>query len=110
MVKRRDEKFFSEKVSNRSKVWEEKRTPLDKYADQKFVDDIPLKELKIETEQEKNKHKTQDTSQSEKSIKLTMKSKDRLNTKPSSPHETGTKVCFFTETDKSKSLINPTKT
>jgi len=69
MTNKRDEKNLSEEVSNQSEAREEKRTPLDKYKDQQFVDDIPLEDLKIETEQEKNKHKSQDTSQSEKKYK-----------------------------------------
>lgn len=44
------------------KTQEDKRNLDDK--EQQFVDDIPLKDLKIETEQEKNKRKTQDDSQS----------------------------------------------
>ena len=69
MTNRKDENNLSEKVSNRSEAREEKRTPLDKYKDQQFVDDIPLEDLKIETKQEKNKHKSQDTSQSEEKYK-----------------------------------------
>ena len=44
------------------KTQEDKRNLDDK--EQQFVDDIPLKDLKIETEREKNKRKTQDDSQS----------------------------------------------
>lgn len=47
----------------------EEETELDIFEDQKFVDDIPLEDLKIEQEQEKDKHKTQDTSQSERKFK-----------------------------------------
>jgi len=65
MTKKRNEKKLSEKVSEPYDEREEGRTPLDHFEDQKFVDDIPLKDLKIETDQERNKHKTQDHSQSE---------------------------------------------
>lgn len=65
MTKDRNEKKLSEKIKKHNDDRAEERTPLDKYKDQKFVDDIPLKDLKIETEQEKNKHKTQNNSQSE---------------------------------------------
>lgn len=65
MNKKRDDKKLSEKIEKKNDYREEERTPLDEYKDQKFADDIPLKDLKIETEQEKNKHKTQDDSQSE---------------------------------------------
>lgn len=47
----------------------EERTPLDDDTEQKFVDDIPLEDLKIEAEQEKNKKKSQDDSQSDRSSK-----------------------------------------
>lgn len=47
----------------------EERTPLDDDTEQKFVDDIPLEDLKIEAEQEKNKKKSQDDSQSDHSSK-----------------------------------------
>jgi len=42
------------------------QTSLDEFKDQQFVDDIPLEDLKIEMEQEKNKDKSQDDSQSSK--------------------------------------------
>ena len=44
------------------KTQEDKRNLDDK--EQQFVDDIPIEDLKIETEQEKNKRKTKDDSQS----------------------------------------------
>lgn len=65
MTKDRNEKKLSEKISKKNDYREEERTPLDKYKDQEFADEIPLEDLKIETEQEKNKHKTQNDSQSE---------------------------------------------
>ncbi len=43
---------------------EEEHTPLEQHEEHMFVDDIPLEDLKIEADQEKNKHKTQDDSQS----------------------------------------------
>ena len=66
MTKSRDEKKLSEKINKRKNSNEEERTPLDEFEDRKFVDDIPLEELKIETEQEKKKKKTQNDSQSDK--------------------------------------------
>lgn len=54
---------------DRTKAHEEKRTKLDDLAEQQFVDDIPLEDLKIENEDEKNKHKTKDDSQSERKYK-----------------------------------------
>jgi len=45
------------------------KSPLDKFENQKFADQIPLEDLKIQAEQEKKKEKSQDTSQSEKNIK-----------------------------------------
>lgn len=62
--KSRNEKELSAKIKRQNEYREEERTSLDKYKDQIFADDIPLKDLKIETEQEKNKHKTQNESQS----------------------------------------------
>lgn len=44
----------------------ERRTELDRFREQQHVDDIPLEDLKIEQEQEKNQRKTQDSSQSER--------------------------------------------
>lgn len=64
MTKSRDEKKLSGKTNKKHDAREEERTPLDAFEDQKFVDDIPLEDLKIEAEQEKKKHKTQDDSQS----------------------------------------------
>ena len=53
----------------RTKWNEEDRTKLDEFPEQQFVDDIPLEDLKIEQEDEKNKHKTKDDSQSERKYK-----------------------------------------
>lgn len=65
MANKRDKKKLSEKVKKEIDYREEDRTPLDQYKDQQFADDIPLEDLKIEAEQEKDKRKTQDSSQSE---------------------------------------------
>lgn len=54
------------KIKNKkSRTHETSRNSLDNFENQKFADDIPLEDLKIETNQEKNKRKTQDDSQSE---------------------------------------------
>lgn len=45
------------------------KSPLDKFDNQKFADQIPLEDLNIEAEQEKHKRKSQDTSQSERVYK-----------------------------------------
>lgn len=69
---RKGEKDKFEKVKDGDKPtrWnEEERTELDKFKDQQFVDDIPLEDLKIEQEDEKDKHKTKDDSQSERKYK-----------------------------------------
>lgn len=52
------------KIKKQRDHFEEDRTELDEFENQKFADDIPLEDLKVETEQEKDKRKTQDTSQS----------------------------------------------
>jgi len=43
----------------------DRKTPLDKFENEKFADQPPTDELKIEAEQEKKKRKSQDESQSE---------------------------------------------
>lgn len=48
---------------------EERRTTLDEHEEQKFVDDVPLEDLKIEAKDEKRKTKSKDDSQSEKKHK-----------------------------------------
>jgi hypothetical protein len=65
---RDDKKNKFEKVKDGKKTdWnDERRTELDEFKDQQHVDDIPLEDLKIEQEDEKEKHKTKDDSQSEK--------------------------------------------
>lgn len=65
MAKNRDEEKLDAKIKRQRDFREEDRTPLDEFADQKFADDIPLEDLKIEAEQEEDKEKSQDTSQSE---------------------------------------------
>jgi len=69
MDKKRDKEKLSEKIADQNDYREEERNPLDKFADQQFVDDIPIEDLKIETEQEKKKHKTQSDSQTERKYK-----------------------------------------
>lgn len=65
MPNKRDKEKLSEKIKHQDDFREEDRTALDEFADQKFADDIPLEDLKIEAEQEEDKHKSQNTSQSE---------------------------------------------
>lgn len=43
---------------------QKERNPLDAHADEMFVDEVPMKDLKIGLKQERNKHKSQDDSQS----------------------------------------------
>lgn len=55
---------------NENTKWnEEDRTALDKFENQKFADDIPMEDLKIELKDEKKKRKTKDDSQSEQKYK-----------------------------------------
>ena len=65
MSENRNEEKLSERIKKQRDFREEDRNELDEFVDQKFADDIPLEDLKIEAEQEKNKHKSQNTSQSE---------------------------------------------
>ncbi|MBR3118164.1 hypothetical protein [Oceanobacillus profundus] len=53
-------------TNERPKWNEERRTKLDEQKEQKFVDDIPMEDLKIESQDEKKKTKTKDDSQSER--------------------------------------------
>lgn len=46
----------------------DKKIDLDDFDNQKFADQPPVEELNIEMEQEKNKRKSQDTSQSEQKL------------------------------------------
>lgn len=74
-MNKRNEKTLNEKVKSKQKSAEEERNLLDKFKDQQFVDDIPLEDLKIETEQETKKEKSQSTSQSERKHKTGFDSK-----------------------------------
>lgn len=65
MSENRNEEKLSERIKKQRDFREEDRNELDEFVDQKFADDIPLEDLKIDAEQEKNKHKSQNTSQSE---------------------------------------------
>lgn len=47
----------------------EKRKDMNDSKEQKFVDDIPLEDLKIDMEDEKKKKKTKDSSESERKHK-----------------------------------------
>lgn len=60
----KNDKAKFKKIKKQHDHFEEERTELDEFEDQKFTDDIPLTDLKIEAEQEKDKYKTQNTSQS----------------------------------------------
>lgn len=53
-------------TNERPKWNEERRTKLDEQKEQKFIDDIPMEDLKIESQDEKKKTKTKDDSQSER--------------------------------------------
>lgn len=65
MAKDRNEEKLDAKIKGQRDFREEDRTSLDEFQDQKFADDIPLEDLKIEAEQEEKKKKSQDDSQSE---------------------------------------------
>lgn len=59
------DKKSTKKIKKQHDYYEEERTPLDEFENHKFTDSIPLEDLKINMEQEENKHQTQDDSQSE---------------------------------------------
>jgi len=54
---------------NRQESGVEKRNKLDGFENQKFADDIPLEDLKIEAKDEKENLKSKDASQSERKHK-----------------------------------------
>lgn len=54
---------------NRQERGVERRNKLDEFENQKFADDIPLEDLKIEAKEERNKTKSKDASQSERKHK-----------------------------------------
>jgi len=45
---------------------QERKEPIKNQKEERFTDDIPLEDLKVNMKQERKKDKTQDTSQSEK--------------------------------------------
>ncbi|WP_390303265.1 hypothetical protein [Virgibacillus sediminis] len=51
---------------NKSRANEEERSELDGFKEQQLVDDMPMEDLKIEQKHEKEKHNSQDASQSER--------------------------------------------
>lgn len=55
--------------NNLTKAGDEKRTSLDKFKEQKFVDDIPMEDLKLEKQEEKEGKKSKSDSQSERKYK-----------------------------------------
>lgn len=59
----------------------ERRTKLDEHEEQKFVDDVPLEDLKIEAEDEKDKSKSKNDSQSERKFRQ-KKNSDKDNERP----------------------------
>ncbi|GGP09156.1 hypothetical protein [Oceanobacillus neutriphilus] len=60
---------------------EERRTELDEHGVQKFVDDIPMEDLKIEAQDEKKKTKSKDDSQSERKYRQNRK-EDKESERP----------------------------
>lgn len=55
-------------TNERPKWNEERRTKLDEQKEQKFVDDIPMEDLKIESQDEKKKKKRRTTHKVSESI------------------------------------------
>lgn len=68
-MKKHENHSFDKIKNDKSKLHEEDRTSLDNFKQQKLVDDIPMEDLKINKKMEKQKKKTQNTSQSEKKFK-----------------------------------------
>ena len=65
----KENKSPAEDKKNRQERGVEKRNKLDEFENQKFADDIPLEDLKIEAKDEKKKVKSKDASQSERKHK-----------------------------------------
>ncbi|WP_066190195.1 hypothetical protein [Gracilibacillus phocaeensis] len=65
-----DEINRKEREKNKRKtIHEEKRSKLDQFKEQQFVDETPLEDQKIDRQNEKDKKNSQSTSQSEKKYK-----------------------------------------
>ncbi|MFA1820911.1 hypothetical protein ACDX78_12125 [Virgibacillus oceani] len=62
----KENKSPAEDKENRQDRGVERRNNLDEFENQKFADDIPLEDLKIEAKDEKKKVKSKDASQSER--------------------------------------------
>ncbi|WP_080873914.1 hypothetical protein [Oceanobacillus timonensis] len=62
----KDKRSSNNRKPNRT---EERRTELDEHEEQKFVDEVPLEDLKIEADDEKRKTKSKNDSQSERKHK-----------------------------------------
>ncbi|GAB2554547.1 hypothetical protein [Gracilibacillus alcaliphilus] len=59
-----------EKVARRKRIaTEEELHALDRFKEQQFVDEVPLEDLKIEEQNQKDKQSSQNTSQSERKYK-----------------------------------------
>ncbi|MBT2598963.1 MULTISPECIES: hypothetical protein [unclassified Oceanobacillus] len=56
----------NERKDEKSKRNIENRTALDEFENQKFADDVPMEDLKIELKDEKKKTKSKDDSQSQR--------------------------------------------
>lgn len=65
MAKERNKEEIQDQIKSERDHRAEDRTPLDEFDEQKFTDDIPLEDLKIDQKQEDKKEKSQDDSQSE---------------------------------------------
>lgn len=67
---KREEIKKKETVDNkRHSVHDEKRPELYKFKEQQLVDDIPMRDLEIEERNNRKKHNSQSTSQSEEKYK-----------------------------------------
>ncbi|MCP3762239.1 hypothetical protein NLX67_07535 [Domibacillus sp. A3M-37] len=61
-----DKKLDQGKMDNPEQIDTDKESLYDKFEEEQNVDAIPLEDLKIEQRDEKDKHKTKDSSSSEK--------------------------------------------
>jgi hypothetical protein len=64
-MKQMDKKLDQGKMDNPEQIDTEKESLYDKFEEEQNVDAIPLEDLKMEQREEKDKHKTKDSSSSE---------------------------------------------
>ncbi|MEK4031161.1 hypothetical protein MKZ02_21885 [Pseudobacillus sp. FSL P4-0506] len=65
MAEENKKEFSKSKMDNPDQMKTDKESIYDKFKNEQTVDSIPLEDLRMEQEEEKNKHDTKDNSSSE---------------------------------------------